>query len=68
MGGTMKAVIWRSGDRLQSWLLLDGLYLLLLFALPIPQPPKLEMILPAHLAGIAVGTLVMYTGVGAGVV
>jgi uncharacterized membrane protein YfcA len=64
----MKALIWRTSDRLAFWLVLDGIYLLLLATMPVARLPAVGTFLPAHAAGIAVGTLVMYTGVGAGVV
>jgi uncharacterized membrane protein YfcA len=60
--------IWRGSNHLLFWLLLDACYVLALFAMPTCRPLPFSTFALAHLAGIAVGTLVMYTGVGAGVV
>ena len=60
--------IWRGSNHLMFWLLLDVCYVVALFAVPAFRPLPFATFVLAHLAGIAVGTLVMYTGVGAGVV
>ncbi len=60
--------IWRRSNHLLFWLFLDACYVLALFAMPTWRPLPFSTFALAHLAGIAVGTLVMYTGVGAGVV
>ncbi|MCD4689566.1 MAG: sulfite exporter TauE/SafE family protein [Desulfuromonadaceae bacterium] len=60
--------IWRSSNHLLFWLLLDACYVVALFTVPAFRPLPFTTFALAHLAGIAVGTLVMYTGVGAGVV
>lgn len=60
--------IWRGSNHLLFWLLSDVCYVVALFAVPAFRPLPFTTFALAHLAGIAVGTLVMYTGVGAGVV
>ncbi|OEU51713.1 MAG: hypothetical protein BA871_07150 [Desulfuromonadales bacterium C00003096] len=60
--------IWRGSNHLLFWLLLDVCYVVALFAVPAFRPLPFATFALAHVAGIAVGTLVMYTGVGAGVV
>ncbi len=60
--------IWRGSNHLLFWLLLDACYVVALFTVPAFRPLPFTTFALAHLAGIAVGTLVMYTGVGAGVV
>ena len=60
--------IWRRSNHLLFWLFLDVCYVVALFAVPAFRPLPFTTFALAHVAGIAVGTLVMYTGVGAGVV
>ncbi len=64
----MHRLLWRGSNHLLFWLLLDVCYVTALFAVPAFRPLPLGVFALAHAAGIAVGTLVMYTGVGAGVV
>lgn len=64
----MKALLWKGSNKLVFWVLLDAVYLVALYALP--QKPLLPVgsLFLVHGAGVAVGTTVMFTGVGAGVV
>lgn len=64
----MKALFCRASNRLVFWLLLDLIYLVLFLLLPGQALLPLGSFFVAHAAGIAVGTTVMFTGVGAGVV
>ncbi len=64
----MRALLCRASNRLVFWLLLDLVYLVVFLLLPGSALLPLGSFFIAHAAGIAVGTTVMFTGVGAGVV
>lgn len=64
----MRSLLCRASNRLVFWLLLDLVYLAIFLLLPGQAPLPLGSFLVANVAGIAVGTTVMFTGVGAGVV
>jgi uncharacterized membrane protein YfcA len=52
---------------LGAWIFGDLLFLLGVFSLPSLVPPVAESFLIAHISGIGVATIVMFTGIGAGV-
>jgi uncharacterized membrane protein YfcA len=64
----MKALFCRASNSLVFWLLLDLTYLVVFLLLSGQALLPLRSFFVAHAAGIAVGTTVMFTGVGAGVV
>jgi hypothetical protein len=54
-------------DYLVFWIILDIVYILIVFNVPFVQLPKVYIFFISHSFGIIVATMVMFTGLGAGV-
>lgn len=53
--------------RLAFWVVGDLLFIAVMFSLPLVSRPTTETFIIAHLFGIGIATIVMFTGIGAGV-
>ncbi len=60
-------LILKPGDYLITWLVLDGIYILSLFTVFKGVPVSLSEFFTAHGMGILIATMVMFAGLGAGV-